>query len=81
MTEFLNICGMVDLQDLPYRTTEVDIQDFPTFHIDELDLWELIQIPPLCVKLVEGQILGEFMLEEEIEIQHKDKCKIYDSLL
>ena len=68
MTEFLNICGMVDLHDLPYRTIEVDIQDFPTFPIDELDLWELLQIPPLCVKLVEGQILEEFMLEEEIEI-------------
>ena len=30
---------MVDLQDLPYRTIEIDIQDFPTFPIDEIDLW------------------------------------------
>ena len=72
---------MVDLQDLPYRTIEVDIQDFPTFPIDEIDLWELIQIPSMCVKLVEGQILEEFTLEEEIEIQDKDKCKICDSPL
>ena len=38
MTEFLNIHGMVDLEDLPYRTSEVDIQDFPTFPVDEIDL-------------------------------------------
>ena len=81
MTEFLNIYGTVDLQDLPYRTIEVDIQDFHTFPIDEIDLWELIQIPPMCVKLVEGQILEEFMLEEEIEIQDKEKCKICGSPL
>ena len=48
MTEFLNICSMIDLQDLPYRTIEVDIQDLPTFPIDEIDLWALIQIHP-CV--------------------------------
>ena len=52
MTEFLNICGMVDLQDLPNRTIDIDIQELPTFPIDEIDLWELIQIPPPCVKLV-----------------------------
>ena len=78
MTEFLNISGMVDLQDLHYRTIEVDIQDLPTFPIDEIDLWELIQIPPPCVKLVEGQILEKFIFEE-IEIQDIDKCKICDS--
>ena len=27
MTEFLDICGTVDLQDLPYRMIEVDIED------------------------------------------------------
>ena len=81
MTEFLDICDMVDLQDLPYRTIEVDIQDFPTFTIDEIDLWELTQIPHVGIKLTEGQILEEFMLEEEIEIQDKDKCKICDSPL
>ena len=60
---------------------EVDIQDFPTFAIDEIDLWELTQIPHTGMKLAEGQILEEFMLEEEIEIQDKDKCKICDSPL
>ena len=35
----------------------------------------------MCRKLVEGQILEEFMLEVEIEIQDKDKCKICDSPL
>ena len=81
MTEFLDIHGTVDLQDLPYRTIEVDMQDFPTFSIDEIDLWELTQIPHTGMKLTEGQILEEFMLEEEIEIQDKDKCKICDSPL
>ena len=33
------------------------------------------------MKLTEGQMLEEFMLEEEIEIQDKDKCKICDSPL
>ena len=43
MTEFLDICGTVDPQNLLYRTIEVDKQDFPTFTIDEIDLWELTQ--------------------------------------
>ena len=81
MTEFLDICATVDPQDLPYRTTGVDMQDFPTFSIDEIDLWELTQIPHTGMKLTEGQILEEFMLEEEIAIQDKDKCKICDSPL
>ena len=80
ITEFLDICGTVDLQDLLYRMIEVDIQDFPTFTIDEIDLWELTQIPHMGMKLTEGQILEEFTLEEEIGIQDKDKCKICDSL-
>ena len=81
MTNFLEICDMVDLQDLPYKTIEVDMQDFPTFTIDKIDLWELTQIPHMGMKLAEGQILEEFMLEEEIKIQDKDKCKMCDSPL
>ena len=81
MTEILDICGTVDPQDLPYRTIEVDMQDFPTFTIDKIDLWELTQIPHTGMKLTEGQILEMFMLEEEIEIQDKDKCKICESPL
>ena len=56
--------------------------------IDELDLWELEQIPHAVVRLVEGQVLEEFILEEEIcdislpklfraeESVHKDKIKL-----
>ena len=39
--------------------------------IDELDLWEPEQIPHTIVTLTEGQVLEEFMLEEEIEFQNK----------
>ena len=45
---------------------------------DELDLWELIQMPHTLIRLAEGQILEEFMLEEEIEFQGIDKCKIVE---
>ena len=31
MIEFLEIHDTVDLQDLPYRTIDVDMQDFPTY--------------------------------------------------
>ena len=59
--------------------------------IDELDLWELEQIPHTIVTLTEGQVLEEFMLEEEIckrslpklpkmyraeESVHKDEIKL-----
>ena len=37
MTEFLDIHDMVDLQDLPYRIIEVDMQDFLTMTINEID--------------------------------------------
>ena len=40
--------------------------------IDELDFRELEQIPHITVKLTEGQVLEEFMLEEDIDFQEKD---------
>ena len=68
---------MVELQDLPCRIVEVDMQDFPTMTIDELDLWEPEQIPDTPTRLPGGQILEESMLEE-IEFQGIDKCKIVE---
>ena len=42
--------------------------------IDELDFRELEQIPQVTVKLTEGQILDNFMLEEEdIDSQERNK--------
>ena len=55
---------------------EVQIQSITVDSHDELDLWEPEQIPYALIRLTEGQILEEFMLEEEIEFQ--DKCKIVD---
>ena len=43
--------------------------------IDELDFRELEQIPQVMVKLTEGQVLKEFMLEEDIDFQERDSCK------
>ena len=87
MTEFLDIHDMVDLQDLPYRIIEVDMQDFPTRTVDEIDFWDLEPIPHACVRLVEGQVLEEFMLEEVHDMSlpklsraeesvHNDKIKL-----
>ena len=45
---------------------------------DELDLWEPEQIPHALIRLAEGQILEEFMLEEEIGFWGLDKCKIVE---
>ena len=73
MTDFLDIPGMVDLQDLPYRIIEVDMQDFPTMTIDEIDFWDLECMTHACVRLVEGQVLEEFMLEEDIDFQGRDQ--------
>ena len=44
---------------------------------DELDLWEPEQIPHALIRLEEGQIHAEFMLEE-IECQGLDKYKIVE---
>ena len=54
------------------------MQIFPTTIMDELELWALIEIPGTPIRLTEGQILEEFMLEEEIEFQGIDKCKIIE---
>ena len=43
---------------------------------DELDLWEPEHIPHTVIRFAKGQILEEFMLEEEIKFQGLDKCKI-----
>ena len=74
----IDACDMVELQDLPCRIVEVDMQDFPTTIVDELELWESIEIPGIPIRLAEGQIQEEFMLEEETEFQGIDKCKIVE---
>ena len=43
--------------------------------IDELYFRELEQMPQVMVKLTEGQVLEEFMLEEDIDFQERDNCK------
>ena len=43
--------------------------------IDEIDFRELEQIPQVMVKLTEGQVLEEFMLEEDIYFQERDNSK------
>ena len=74
----IDVCDTVELQDLPCKIVEVDMQDFPSTIMDELMLWELIEIPGTPIRLAEGQILEEFMLEDEIEFQGIDKCKIME---
>ena len=46
--------------------------------IDETDFRELEQIPQVMVKLTEGQVLEEFMLEEDIDFQERENCKIVE---
>ena len=46
--------------------------------IDEIDFRELEQIPQVTVELTEGQVLEEFMLEEDIDFQERDNCKNVD---
>ena len=41
--------------------------------IDELDFRQQEQIPQVMVKLPEGQILEEFMLEEYIDFQERER--------
>ena len=69
---------MVELQDLPCKIVEVDMQYFPTTIMDELELLEPIEIPGTPIRLTEGQILEEFMLEDEIEFHGIDKYKIIE---
>ena len=76
--EGINVCDTVELQDLPCRIVEVDMQDFPTTIVDELELWESIEIPGIPISLAEGQVLEEFMLEEETDFWGIDKCKIVE---
>ena len=54
------------------------MQDFPTTIMDELEFWESIEIPGTPVRLAEGQVLEEFMLEEDIEFQGIDMSKIVE---
>ena len=46
--------------------------------IDELEFRKLEQIPHIMVKLMEGKVLEEIMLEEETDFQGIDKCKIVE---
>ena len=62
---------------------EVQIQNIEEGNIfidsqAELYLWEPEQILHAIVRFTEGQILEVFMLEEEIEFQGIDKCKIVE---
>ena len=61
----------VQIQNIEEESITVDSQD-------ELDLWEPEQIPDTPTRLADGQILEEFMLEEETDFQGIDECKIVD---
>ena len=61
----------VQFQNIEEGNIMVDSQD-------ELDLWEPEQIPHALIRLTKGQVLEEFMLEEEIKFQGIDKCKIVE---
>ena len=50
MADILDICSTVDLQDLPFRIIEVDMQDFPTMTIDQIDFWDLECMPQALCK-------------------------------
>ena len=62
--------GEVQIQSIDESIT-VDSQD-------ELDFWEPVEIPDTLTKFADGQILEKFILEEEIEFQGIDKCKIVE---
>ena len=92
MTEILDIGSMVDLQDLLYRTIEVDMQDFSNISIDEIDLWDLEPKPhtTFCIRCVEFQVWEELILEEVCNMSlpklsraeesvHDDKIKLETS--
>ena len=62
--------------------SEEEIQNLDLYEceiIDEIDFRELEQIPQVTVKLTEGQVLEEFMLEEDIDFQERQttvKCRV-----
>ena len=53
------------MQDVPCRIVEVNMQDLPTKIIDELELWEPVEMPDTPTRLADGLIIEGFMLEEE----------------
>ena len=74
---------IIDIIEVPNESeVKTEIQNIDECKIvdlqEELDLWEPEQIPDTPITLVEGQILQEFMLEEEIEFQGIDKCNIIE---
>ena len=59
-----------EIIEISYSDSEEEIQDLDLCGcemIDEIDFRKLEQIPQVTVKLKEGQILEEFMLEEGID--------------
>ena len=74
---------IIDVIKVPNETeVKTEIENIDECKIvdlqSELDLWEPKQTPDTPIILVEGQILEEFMLEEDIEFQGIDKCKIVE---
>ena len=57
---------------------EVQIQNIMVDSHDELELLEPEHIPHAVIRFAGAQILEEFMLEEEIEFQGIDECKIVE---
>ena len=60
--------GETEFQSIDECKT-VDLQD-------ELELWEPVEIPDMPTRIVDEQVIEDFMIEEEeIESQGLDKCK------
>ena len=68
----------VDTWIIEISDSEEEIQNLALCEceiIDELDFRELEQIPQVMVKLTDGLVLEEFMLEEDTDFQERDNCK------
>ena len=70
----------VDTEIIEIRDSdsEEEIQDLDLCECeitDELDFRELEQTQQVMVKLTEGQVIEEFMLEEDIDFQERDNDK------
>ena len=67
-----------EIIEISNSDSEEEIQDLDLYEceiIDELDFRELEQMPKVMVKVTEGQVLEEFILEEDIDFQEGDNCK------
>ena len=72
---------------VPTKIIEEEVGDYSIQHsvtspheenIQDIDIYDMVEMPDIPTRIADDQVIEEFMLEDEIDFQGIDECKIVE---